>query len=249
MKETERELWEMGIDVHPQSMQDKMIADEPGFMTKEVTGYSFKIVEWSWSRHDIRTALQHFWSGKSVEPIWNYICAELDDRTASEPTNPGRSYLHRESVWTEFLHTGKFAYTYSERIIPQLVWIVQELRKNPETRQAIINIHSNIKPMTSYSQDSKRAVVTSVDLKNRGGGGRIPCSMYYQFLIREGQLECIYTMRSCDLLTHFPIDVSLALGLRKIVADQIGISDKGMFTYFAGSLHAYYKDIKEKGVF
>lgn len=239
-REVERELFEFGIEVHPQTMQDKIIKDDPEYMTKELRGYSFMIVDWKWDSVEVWKIFSYFWPGIEND-LDNYLHQEFEDRI-SYPTNPGNSYKHRLSIWQEFLHGGKFAYTYSERIHPQLDTILEELRANPETRQAIINIHSNICPL-----DSNR-VETSMDILNRGGGGRLPCSMYYQIMIREGRVDLIYTMRSCDFLTHFPIDVLLALKLQQWFASELG-SPVGRFTYFTGSLHAYYRDLKTRGIF
>jgi thymidylate synthase len=252
MKETERECWEMSIEVHPESMQDKRVADDPAYWTKELRGYSFIINSWTWDPAHVKEALEYFWPGQS-QPIAKYIDQELLDRV-SPASNPGNSYLHRQDLWKEFLHDGKFAYTYSERIAPQLQTILHELQVNPNTRQAIINIHSNICPeefgQVKHAREKRsiNRVAASADLNNRGGGGRIPCSMYYQVLLREGKVDLIYTMRSCDFLVHFPIDILLALGLQNWLSLQLHMP-VGRFTYFVGSLHAYFKDLQVRGIF
>lgn len=249
MREVERELWEMGIEVHPQTMQDKQIGDDPAYCTKEMRGYSFMISGWKWNEEDVIKALRYFFK-EDWDAVWRYINQEFRDRI-SPASNPGQSYLHRPKLWNEFLHDGKFAYTYSERIAPQLDTVIEELRTNRETRQAIINLHSNICPtVAGQAKESNdiNIVDTSADLANRGGGGRVPCSLYYQMLIREGALDFIYAMRSCDFLTHFPVDILLALRLRDWVAAKLGI-ETGRFTYFVGSLHAYRKDMESRGIF
>jgi thymidylate synthase len=90
------------------------------------------------------------------------------------------------------------------------------------------------------------------DIKNMGGIARIPCSMYYQFLRRNRNnqevLDCIYTMRSCDIYTHFLYDIWLTMRLQEYVANSLGI-EPGNFTHFIGSLHAYKRDYEKKGVF
>lgn len=252
MREVEREMWEMAIDVHPQTMQDKRIADDPDYKTKEVQGYGFKITKWVWDPVIVQRVLKYFFPD-DWRKVALYIDQEFEDRT-DVASNPGTSYLHRQDLWNEFLHDGKFAYTYSERIAPQLEVIVDELTNNSETRQAIVNIHSNICPdianqlKYNHNGHTVNLVNVSADMENRGGGGRVPCSMYYQFMIREGALDMIYTMRSCDFLTHFPVDVLLALRMQNWMADGLkrGV---GNFTYFAGSLHAYHKDLQKRGIF
>jgi len=250
-KETERELFEMGISVHPQSMQDKMIRDDPNYLTKEVRGYSFKIVDWTWHINHIKRALHHFF-GERTDDVLTYILAEFRERVCGKASNPGTAYFHRKNLWEEFLHDGKFAYTYSERITPQLQTILGELRAHSESRQAIINIHSNICPEKYINSTSlthpNYVVLSSKDLDNRGGGGRLPCSMYYQVMVREKKVDLIYTMRSCDFLVHFPVDISLALLLQDWFADNLNLKT-GTFTYFCGSLHAYQRDMVVRGIF
>lgn len=251
MLETERDLYEMGITVHPQTMQDKNVADDPDYETKEVRGYGFKIVDWELDLPHIKKVISHFFP-EQCDDVLTYILQEFRDRVGDKPSNPGISWIHRQKLWSEFIYGGKFAYTYSERINPQLKIITNELRGNPETRQGIINIHSNISPDVEKTiEDTSRSlnfVCMSADLHYIGGGGRIPCSMYYQIMIREEKIDLIYTMRSCDLLVHFPIDISLALLLQDWFVHELKYK-VGTFTYFTGSLHAYQKDLKERGIF
>ena len=250
VRETERELWEMAIEVQPQSMQDKIIANDPNYLTKEIRGYAFKMSNWQWNADEVRHVLEYFYKEKACD-IFTYILAEFRERVSGQAHNPGRAYLYRQELWDEFLHNGKFAYTYSERIAPQLKVILQELKKHPETRQAILNVHSNICPIRYLDlkvNNEQQVVCQSDDLQNIGGAGRAPCSMYYQVMVREKKVDLIYCMRSCDFLTHFSVDISLALLLQDWFADKLKLAT-GTFTWFCGSLHAYQKDLKERGIF
>ena len=253
-REVERDLWEMGIHVHPETMQDKVVKDNPDFDTIELQGYGFTIVDVEhgpdsdMDRMRMDDAidyhcdkLYHDASVGEATKIRCYIDDEVSERCGGRDLNPGRAWEHRQEIWTEFLHNGKFAYTYSERITPQLGLILKLLKKSPNTRQAIITIHSNICPHDGYLTQSQ-------DIHNLGGGGRVPCSMYYQFFIRNGKLHMIYTMRSCDFLTHFLVDICCAIKILRWMADQLNLS-VGNLTYFTGSLHAYHKDMKVRGVF
>jgi thymidylate synthase len=149
---------------------------------------------------------------------------EMVDRLDPTYINPGDAYKLRLKVWEEFLHDGKFSYTYNERIRTQLPIIIEELKKHPHSRQAIIEIHNNI-----------------YDIKNMGGGARIPCSMFYQFLMRDNSLDLFYTMRSCDFITHWTNDVWLGIRLLMYMSRQTGFS-VGRFMHYITSLHAYRKD-------
>lgn len=238
VKEVERDLWEMGVDVDVQSMQDK----KGEFKTKEVQGYGFKIVDYRINEAEINKVIKHLFPPGQWANVVNYIQAEFADRVSGKQMNPGNSYKYRKEVWDEYLHDGKFSYTYTERMAIQLPFILKELQDKPGTRQGIVNIHTNISPEKDYR------VWAGTDLYNMGGKGRIPCSMYYQIMRRAGKVDLIYTMRSCDFLTHFGVDVCLAMLLQAWFAQKLG-EEVGTFTYFTGSLHAYYDHMKERGIF
>jgi hypothetical protein len=259
VREVERDLWEMGINVHTATYQDKEIGDDPDMATKEVRGYGFSIVDWSWDPIGEQNVIYYFFdrSPRVTQrgKVLAYINQEFLDRTSGFPANPGHAWEYRRALWEQFRDpdTGRFHYTYAERIAPQLHRIMRELQERPTTRQAIINIHSNILPIPWEPDDiENRKDVdfppTSADLINMGGSGRVPCSMYYQLMIRDGKVDLIYCMRSCDFLTHFPVDIMLALRIQSWFASSLGLRS-GRFTYFAGSLHAFVRDMRERGVF
>ena len=227
-KETERELVEMGVLVHPQTMQDKDIRSDDKFITKELQGYCYMITG----------EMQHVAISIDAEKLgvnMEFIDKEIAERLCSDWVNPGGAYLTRKDIWLEFLHKGKFAYTYNERLRDQVQQILYQLQKNPNTRQAVI---------TFYDRHE--------DLANMGGIKRIPCSMYYQLLRRprkgKEELDLIYTMRSCDLYTHMLYDMMLAMKFQIYMSHLLNIKI-GNFTHFIGSLHAYKKDYDTKGVF
>ena len=51
-------------------------------------------------------------------------------------------------------------------------------------------------------------------------GERVPCTLGYHFMVRDGRLSCRYYMRSCDLIRHFADDVYLASRLTQWVTDE-----------------------------
>ena len=250
-REVERDVAEMGVVVHTDTYQDKDIRGDDDRSTKEVQGYGFKIVG-EQSRMAMAQAVAYLTETREdPDAVMDFIEAEVDDRTSGVSMNPGNAFKMRRNVWDEFLRpeTGTFHYTYAERFAPQYERVVRELLERPDTRQAIITIHSNIQPDRYAKRPGTNAVCSpSVDMASMGGAGRVPCSMYYQFLLRNGRLDMVYAMRSCDLLCHFPVDVVVALMIRARIAERIGATI-GDFTYFAGSLHAYKIDMDKRKVF
>jgi thymidylate synthase len=218
----------MGIDVTPRSMQDK----KGEFKTKELQTYGFQVREPRRSDAIEHKVIEHIMPIDDIEACLLYVDQEHKDRiNLAGPVNPGNSWRHRSKVWEQFLHYGVFSYTYSSRMWPQLRNTIEILKADPDSRQGVIAIYN-----------------AETDNLRRGGKQRVPCSMHYQFMVRNGKVDLLYTMRSCDFLVHFPIDLLLALRIQDWMAKQLGF-EVGMFTYFTGSLHAYYEDIKARGIF
>lgn len=223
--EEKRNLAEMGVRVHPQTYQDQDVRDRPEFETVELSPAVFTVLEpgldlVAWLRDRVGEA-GLAWAYAESEHRWSAI-----DDDVENDLNPGPAWPLRASVWREFLHDGKFAYTYAERfaIGGALRRIVDELIRNPDTRQAVLPVFQG-----------------AYDLPNLGGIARIPCSLQYQFLRRRGVLDVIYSMRSSDFVTHFPYDLFFAIDLQHRIATKVGIA-VGRLTFFSGSLHAYKKD-------
>lgn len=214
LSEVHRDLFEMGITVKPKTMQDKTVAGNKGFETLEVSGYSFSILDTKDLDEMIRV--------RNLNLDWCY--ADLKERLSIEHVNPGEAYKLR-GEWEEFVHDGKFAYTYNERIRYQLQETIDVLAFDKDSRQAVLTVYEGEK-----------------DSANRKGIKRVPCSMYYQFLVRDGKLDCIYSMRSSDFMLHFPYDIWMVAKLRDHIAQKIDVPT-GKLIFFSGSLHAYKKDI------
>ncbi len=215
LKEIKRDLAEMGTEVHPQTMQDKYVADNPEYTTKELQNYAYTV----------KNAVK---SCGDLSPTKPWAEAEFGERICRQPVNPGVAYMLREDVWGEFLHDGKFAYTYAERMWNKIDRIIREIKINPQSRQLYLNIWEG------------------KDLTKLGGVSRVPCSLGYLFQVRGGKLHMTYFMRSCDYATHFQNDVYLAVRLLNHVAHAVGL-EAGNFTHFIGSFHIYRKDAE--GVF
>lgn len=216
--EVTRDLAEMGKIVKPKTMQNKNIEGNSDYETRELQNYSYTILK-------PETILDK--PHEKVDLDW---CeAEFLERISTVPINPGTAYRMRFDVWHEFLNAdGRFDYTYSERMCHQLPLLIDYLACDSDTRRAYLSIWE--------PHDMLLALTPT----------RVPCSLGYLFQVRNGKLTVKYSMRSCDIMTHFPNDIYLAAKLQKYVADQIGVETEYL-VHEVGSLHAYNKDLK--GVF
>lgn len=115
-------------------------------------------------------------------------------------------------------------YTYHNRIAEQLPFIYEELKRNPDSRRAVIDIRDWRKD-TSHGNTSPA------------------CLQHMQFFIRDGRLHMKVLMRSNDAAEATFMNMFAFIMLQKRVADTLGVR-MGSYTHRANSFHCYEKDFK-----
>lgn len=220
MSEMGRELNSYGQIVKPKTYQNKVIEGNEDFITKELI-------------------CQQYCLTSLGDPVWLFVFshskewadAEFKERIdISDIINPGKAWELRKDLWEQFLVNGKFDYTYNERMVI-LPYTIQLLKSDSDTRKAVLPIfNGNGEDDTLYYHGNKR----------------IPCSMYYDFLIRqngkgEKVLHICYHQRSSDFAQHFGNDIYLAWRLMEYVAQEVGVKP-GYLYHTIDSLHIYKKD-------
>lgn len=148
----------------------------------------------------------------------------FQERVGGVPLNPGNEYKNWpfykgkqndkfRTVAPAGCTEGMFSHTYMERMwTPKLKGyrytygnlssVVAHLYHKPYSRQAYLPIW--------FPEDT--GVVH---------GERVPCSLGYHFILRNGYLHCTYYMRSVDFLRHFRDDVYLAVRLTQWVLQEL----------------------------
>ena len=107
MSEIFREVWEMGIIVHPYSMQNKDVKGNDDFSTREITNYSYCLTTTFKSRYLFFT--------DSRSKAWAE--AEFKERISPTYVNPGHAWEIRKDLWEEFLNErDRFDYSYNNRM-------------------------------------------------------------------------------------------------------------------------------------
>lgn len=218
-EEVKRDLAEMGILVKPKTMQDKNVEGNSDYETKELQNYCYTLLNAKSS--EIIGVIQPWADAEFEERVW-------DPFKNGDFINPGKAWELRKDIWTEYMHDGKMAYTYNERIWQndQLTKIIERLKEDHDSRQLWLSIWN-----------------PNTDTDKLGGISRVPCSLGYNFQFRDGKLNMHYVMRSCDFNTHFINDVYLAIKLLEYVANEVEM-EVGSFTHTMFSLHVYKKDLK-----
>lgn len=178
----------------------------------EAMGLSFCITDWS------DRAKMMADNGLSVV----FAEADFEDRMSKEPVNPGVAVkFDSVGVLKNYLQSdGKLAYTYSERMYYQIDKIVTLLRDHPETRQAFLSIWDP-------EIDSDNFETT-----------RVPCSIGFHFLLREGKLNLVYYMRSLEVTQCVGNDIYTSSRMIEAVAEELGVKP-GTLTFCVGSAHFF----------
>ncbi len=117
-----------------------------------------------------------------------------------------------------------WSYTYHSRIAEQLPFIYEELKRNPFSRRAVIDIRD-------WKADTKK------------GNDSPACLQHIQYFIRENKLHCKVLMRSNDAPEATFMNMFAFIMLQKRVADTLG-TEMGNYTHRANSFHCYEKDFK-----
>lgn len=129
--------------------------------------------------------------------------------------------------WVEISDDGKTNNSaYGHRIFSrfgynQWEYVKELLKKDPNTRQAVIHIKDADNHPTKDT----------------------PCTVYLQFLLREDQLHLSVHMRSNDIWMGVPYDMFSFCFLQVKMAMELGVK-VGHYVHYAGSLHLYARDYK-----
>lgn len=116
--------------------------------------------------------------------------------------------------------TKKFDGAYGVRANPQMAHVIDRLKADPDTRQAICVI---------YAPEDTHSRPTSLDY---------PCTLTLHFLVRDGKLCLHVNMRSNDIWLGLPYDIFQFTLLQISVANVLGLP-VGDYTHVANSLHLY----------
>lgn len=192
-----------------------------------------------------------------INPNLPWADEEFQNRVEGVPHNPHPSVVNwpwYDPHW-EASKDDRYSHTYAERYWPKyagdrdpehmppksgtrfkygdLQDVVQLLAKHPGTRQAYLPV---------WFPEDTGAV----------HGERVPCSLGYHWLLREGRLHTNYFIRSCDFLRYLRDDIYLTARLTQWVANQLNREEHdhlldailpGELTMFIGSLHVFEGDL------
>lgn len=124
--------------------------------------------------------------------------------------------------WGYTYHNRMTDYIGRSKKLNQVEFVIDELRNDPTSRRAVIDVRNNQED--KYSNDPA-------------------CLQHLQFCIRDGALDCFVLFRSNDAVKACFMNAFALIQLQKRIADELGVP-VGTYTHRANSFHAYERDWK-----
>lgn len=165
-----------------------------------------------------------------------------------DPDTPNPPPSHKLWPWAHQQHQDaeeKFSHTYPERYWPKHVGHFRETCKDEAWTDGRVGIRweygdfADLVGLLRKNGNTRQAYLPVWFPEDTGvvHGERVPCSLGYHFLIRNGQLSCRYYLRSCDFVRHFCDDMYLTARLMQWVAEQVPGTTPGKLMAVISSLH------------
>jgi thymidylate synthase len=173
---------------------------------------------------------------QDVRPNLPWADKHFEERVCGEPINPGVEWAN----WPwgknaeKFLDDrGMFDHNYMERYWPKVAGKWNKPTSYPgEVDLSQLPTHRGVRGEYGDMMDLVRLLANEPltrqawipiffpDDTGIGDGGRKPCSLGYQFIVRDRSLHIYYPLRSCDFIRHFNDDIYLTLRLGLWVIEE-----------------------------
>jgi thymidylate synthase len=143
-------------------------------------------------------------------------------------TNIAYLSQNKVSIWDEWADSnGDLGPVYGKqwrswqakdgRIIDQMAWLVEEIKRNP---------------------DSRRLIVSAWNVGDLPEMALMPCHALFQFYVADGKLSCQLYQRSADIFLGVPFNIASYALLTHMIA-QVCDLQVGDFVHTFGDAHVY----------
>ena len=141
---------------------------------------------------------------------------------------------HGVSIWDEWADPqGDLGPVYGEQwrawrtadggTVDQIRWVVEEIRRNPDSRRLIVNAWN-------VGELPRMALM--------------PCHTMFQFYVADGRLSCQLYQRSGDIFLGVPFNIASYALLTHMVAQVCGLG-VGDFVHVLGDAHLYSNHLEQ----
>lgn len=128
----------------------------------------------------------------------------------------------RDGIMDFEVDEGKWSYTYHQRMDGQIQGVINELRRNPHSRRAVIRVADKYDLMMDDP----------------------PCLQLIQYQLRDNRLDCTVYFRSNDLWKATFMNAFALIELQKYIADEL-VVEMGTYEHIATNCHIYEQDYAE----
>lgn len=114
---------------------------------------------------------------------------------------------------------------YGPRTWEQLQYVAEELQNTPESRRAVVYVgrYDDLQALRDGATDR---------------AGEMPCTMTWQFFVRDDKLHMTVNMRSLDVVWGLVYDIPSFVAVQMTVARHLKLP-LGEYVHNAGSAHIY----------
>ena len=185
--------------------------------TKALFNVGFTILE---PKARIITSAKRDWKHKYAEAEWQWYLS--GNRNISKL---GEIYGKTPEIWKRMANANgdvNSNYGWQWKRNNQIDYVIDLLKRQPDTRQAVITI-LDMKEHDTFTFDT-------------------PCTYAIQFTIVKNRLNMCVTMRSNDLWYGFCNDQYQFSKLQEMVSKRLGI-ETGVYYHFAHNMHLYNNKI------
>lgn len=109
------------------------------------------------------------------------------------------------------------------QVIDQVSWLVNEIRKNP---------------------DSRRLIISAWNVADLPKMALMPCHSLFQFYVADGKLSCQLYQRSADVFLGVPFNIA-SYALLTLMIAQVCDLQPGDFIHSFGDVHIYNNHIEQ----
>lgn len=188
-----------------------------------------------------------------ISPDLPWAERHFKERVGGEPINPGVEHnnwpYHAGEVQLH-QNAGRYDHNYMERFWAKGLKDETSIHANRYFhgyRFPVGDLGDVVKQLVS-DRGTRQAYLPVFFPEDTGAtkGQRVPCTLGYHFIVREGKLHLQYNMRSCEIYRHFTNDVYMAVRLAEWVRDQVDESlVLGQLTMNIVSMHGFVGDVEK----
>ena len=245
-------------EVNPATWQGMDVSKRPEAKYHELMNYTFT--------HPLSCEEDLDFYRQDVKPNLPWADDHFAERVCGQPINPGVEWANWPwggSADRFRDEGGQFNHNYMERYWPKYAGGDPDGEGRYDTRGAgrnvgIRNEYGDLNDLVQslFANPRSRQEWFPIFHPEDVGeviGGRKPCSLGYQFWVRDDQLHVYYPMRSCDFAHHMQDDIYLTIRLLLWVLNECRKRDRtagywhevtpGSFTMHVTSLHVFANDM------